>query len=86
MENYQKEESSNRDLFEELLRRSLELSPGDRAMLADLLMQSLAANDQNETDEAWADEIERRIKAIDEGRVELIPGEEVLARLRSRFK
>lgn len=49
-------------------------------------MESLDAPEQKEIDAAWAEEIERRIRDIDEGKVELIPGDEVLAELRARFK
>ena len=36
-------------------------------------------------DEAWRVEIERRIGQLERGEVELIPGEEVFARLRRRL-
>jgi putative addiction module component (TIGR02574 family) len=74
------------DPFEEIMRSALALSPGARAMLADHLLESLDGADPKEIDAAWAEEIECRIRAIDEGRVKLIPGDEVLAELRSRFK
>jgi hypothetical protein len=35
--------------------------------------------------DAWAGEIERRIRDFDEGRVEAIDGELVMQKLRSRF-
>jgi putative addiction module component (TIGR02574 family) len=74
--------------FEEILRAALDLPPETRASLANILLESLLtpAPDQAEIDAAWAEEIERRIKEIDEGKVELIPGEQVLAKLRSRLK
>ena len=74
------------DSYEEIMRSALALPPGARAMLADHLLESLDDPEQKEIDAAWAEEIERRIRAIDEGRVKLIPGDEVLAELRSRFK
>ena len=37
---------------------------------------------QTEIDQAWKEEIKRRVAEIEEGRVQLIPGEEVSARLR----
>jgi putative addiction module component (TIGR02574 family) len=72
--------------FEQILRAALELPPLTRAMLADHLLQSLDGPNQKEIDEAWAVEIERRIREIDEGKVELIPGDKVMEELRSRFK
>ncbi len=74
------------ETFDEIMSAALALPPGARAMLADHLLESLDGPDQKEIDAAWAEEIERRIRAIDEGRVKLIPGDEVLAELRSRFK
>ena len=39
-----------------------------------------------DVEEAWRIEIERRAGQIDRGEVELIPGDEVIARLRRRFR
>ncbi|HXQ74545.1 MAG TPA: addiction module protein [Pyrinomonadaceae bacterium] len=86
MKSYKTESSERLTSFEEILRAALDLPPSGRAMLAGHLLESLDGSEQTEVDAAWAEEIERRIRDIDEGRVELIPGEEVLAELRSRFK
>lgn len=72
--------------FEEILSAALSLSPGERAMLADHLLSSLDGPNQKEVDAAWVVEAERRMREIDEGRVELIDGELVMDRLRARFK
>ena len=55
-------------------------------MLADRLAETLEEPAQAEIDAAWANEIESRFREIDEGKVTLIPGEEVMERLRSRYK
>ena len=86
MKTYQKDSSQLLTSFDEILRAALELSPNARAMLAGHLLESLDGPEQTEIDAAWSEEIERRIREVDEGRVKLIPGEEVLAELRSRFK
>jgi putative addiction module component (TIGR02574 family) len=86
MENYQKQDDKPLGSLESLLKAALALSPADRAMLVDYLLDSLDGTSQEEIDSVWREEIERRIRAIDEGSVDLIPGEEVLAKLRSRFK
>ena len=70
--------------FEEVLSAALALPPGMRAMLADHLLESLNPPNQKEIDAAWAEEIERRIRDIDEGEVETIDGELVMQELRSR--
>lgn len=48
--------------------------------------QSLDSPNQKQIDDAWAEEAERRMREIDEGKVEAIDGELVMQRLRSRFK
>jgi len=72
--------------FEEILSAALSLSPNERAMLADHLLASLDGPNQKEIDAAWAEEAGQRAREIDEGRVELIDGELVMQRLRSRRK
>ena len=70
--------------FDEILKAALSLPPGERAMLADHLLASLDGPNQKEIDAAWAEEAERRMREIDEGKVELIDGELVMERLRAR--
>ena len=55
-------------------------------MLAEHLMESLDAEDQERIDSLWAEEAERRATEIEDGIVTAIPGEEVMNRLRSRYK
>lgn len=86
MKSYKTESSEPLTSFDEILSAALALPPNARAMLVGHLLESLDGSEQTEIDAAWAEEIERRVRDIDDGRVELIPGEEVLAELRSRFK
>jgi putative addiction module component (TIGR02574 family) len=72
--------------FEEKLKAALALSPVQRAMLVDRLLQSLDGPDQKRIDALWAEDAERRLREIDEGKVEAIDGELLVQRLRSRFK
>ena len=72
--------------YEEIMSAALALPPSARAMLVEHLMESLDADDQRRIDALWAEEAERRDKEIEEGIVTAIPGEEVLNRLRSRYK
>jgi putative addiction module component (TIGR02574 family) len=69
--------------YEEIISAALALPPGARAMLAEHLLESLDAEDQQRTDALWAEEAERRDKQIEDGTV--APGEEVMNRLRSRY-
>jgi len=60
--------------------QALKLSPEERAQLADRLIASLFRD--NEIDDAWAVEVERRIKEIEGGRAQLIPAADAIARAR----
>jgi len=75
-----------KNTYEEIMSAALALPPGTRAMLAEHLMESLDAEDQERIDALWAEEAERRDKEIENGTVTAIPGEEVMSRLRSRYK
>ncbi|MEK6335926.1 MAG: addiction module protein [Acidobacteriota bacterium] len=70
--------------FDEILKAALSLAPEQRAMLADQLLASLDSPAQKRFDALWAEEAERRLREIDEGKVEPIDGELVMQRLRSR--
>ena len=71
--------------FDAILSAALSLSANERAMRADHLLSSLDGPNQKEIDAAWAEEAERRMREIDEGKVELIDGELVMERLRARL-
>lgn len=73
------------DNYGEILSAALSLPPYERAMLADRLLESLDGPNQKAIDAAWAEEAERRIREIAEGKVETIDGELVMRELRSRF-
>jgi putative addiction module component (TIGR02574 family) len=68
---------------DELLNEAISLPVELRAQLVDALLRSLNPA-QAEIDGLWAAEAERRIDEIDAGQAELIPGEEVFARLYHR--
>ena len=65
---------------------AMALPPNERVMLAEHLIESLDAEDHERIDRLWAEEAERRNKEIEDGIVKAIPGEEVMNRLRSRYK
>jgi len=68
---------------DELLNEAMSLPVELRARLADELLKSLNPA-RAEIDELWAAEVERRISEIEAGQAELIPGDEVFAKLRKR--
>jgi putative addiction module component (TIGR02574 family) len=69
----------------ELKQQAAQLSESERAELALALIQSLDGEPDADVEEAWRIEVERRVAEIDRGEVQLIPGDEVFARLRKRF-
>lgn len=72
--------------YEEIISAALALPPDTRAMLAEHLLESLDVEDQKRIDALWTEEAERRDKEIEDGVVTPIPGEEVMNRLRSRYR
>jgi putative addiction module component (TIGR02574 family) len=69
---------------DDLLKQVLSLPPGERARLAEQLLESLEPpNERNR--QLWADEAERRLEAYERGDLKSVPAEEVFARLRTRF-
>ena len=69
----------------ELKEKASQLSETERAELALSLIESLDGSPDADVEEAWRIEIERRVGQIERGEVELIPGDEVFARLRRRL-
>lgn len=73
------------DTLAELKQKASQLTEGERAELALSLIESLDGPGDPDVQEAWRVEIERRIGQIDRGEVQLIPGDEVFAKLRRRL-
>ena len=69
--------------YDEIFGIALTLSPLYRAMLAEHLLNSLDEVNP-EIEAAWGEEIVNRIQAIDEGRVTLVPVNQLLQRLKNR--
>lgn len=69
---------------QQLLDEALKMPLADRGQLAALLIESLESDVENGVDEAWAEEISRRVDDIKAGRVQMIPWSEVRQRLRGQ--
>lgn len=67
---------------EEIFSEAMTLSPEVRAELAERLIGSLVEDVSPEIASAQLAEVQRRIAEVESGEVELIPGDEVLARAR----
>jgi len=70
--------------LELLEREALKLSTGERAAFARVLLSSL--DEDHEIEEAWADEMERRIARVEAGGVERIPVEIAISELRATLQ
>ena len=68
---------------EEIFRDAMTLPAEVRAELTERLVESLAQDISPEITTAQLAEVRRRIAQVESGEVELIPGSEVLARVRS---
>ena len=68
----------------ELFEKASVLSESDRATLAGLLIESLESEIDPDVEEAWREEIERRMAELDSGAVQAVPWELVKARLLRR--
>lgn len=67
---------------ESLYQAALNLPEGERFHLASRLMESVEGERDPGWEEAWSKEIARRIEEVENGTVEMIPWEEVRAKLR----
>ena len=63
-----------------------ELSASDKEALLRVLWEELDGPADVAVDAAWLEEVQRRSREIDEGRVDSIPAEEVFARLEALIK
>ena len=64
----------------------LHLSYNERAFLAEQLLDSLDEEKDPDVEKFWIEEVERRYKEYKEGKVKLIPAEEVFDEVRSQLE
>lgn len=67
---------------ESILIEALKLPVQERAALASRLLASLDEQVDEGVDAAWDEEIAKRLKEIDEGKVKMVPGDVVMQELR----
>jgi putative addiction module component (TIGR02574 family) len=63
---------------ENIIKEALQLPREARALIAEKLLESLDFEEPFEVSSEWREEIARRCREIDEGTVDLIPGDTVL--------
>lgn len=70
----------------DLKKKAAQLPERERAELALSLIESLDGPADQDVEEAWAKEIERRVRQVEKGEAKLIPAEDVFARIRRRLE
>ena len=70
--------------LKDIAAEALDLPLTARAELASQLLESLDDLSEEENDQLWAQEGERRYAEYKAGNIEAVPAEEVFARLRAR--
>ena len=71
---------------DKLFKEALALEQRDRAELVKLLIDSLDPATEQDVEEAWMREIDRRWAELNSGTVQTIPWDTVLQEARSRLK
>lgn len=69
----------------EIIQAAMALPPEARAQIAEQLLASLDPA-QAEVDAAWEVEVERRIREVEEGRVQLVPHDQVMSQVREHLR
>jgi len=71
----------------EVLEKALAFSAQERGLLIDHLIESLDEGPAEEgVEQAWDEEIKRRVDEIRSGKVKMIPGEQVLREFAKRLR
>jgi putative addiction module component (TIGR02574 family) len=73
-------------LSPDLERSLLHLPMQDRARLAQILLESLDQLPQQEVRQLWIEEARRRAEEIDQGKVQMVSGEELERQVQELFK
>ena len=71
---------------DELLKKALTLPAEDRAAMAGSLLESLEEPVDPSAEEAWNEEIARRIADLDSGKAKTVPWEEIRRRTLAKFR
>jgi len=68
-----------------IIDEAMKLEPSARAMIAETLLDSLDVGTDFAISDSWRGEIRRRCAEIDNGNIELIPGERAMQELRAKW-
>jgi hypothetical protein len=73
-------------LLDDLERQARALTPREKATLARILIEELDPALDAEVEQLWIAEAQRRYEAFLSGELEALPGDEVIAKARSRLQ
>jgi putative addiction module component (TIGR02574 family) len=71
--------------YDRVIEEALSLPANSRLSLIEKLLTSLNLPIDQEIDRLWAEEAERRVSQVEEGKAKMIPGEEVFAKIRGKY-
>jgi len=71
---------------EMVAQEALGLPTGERALLAEKLLDSLAGETNTDVDRAWVDEVRRRRAAVRDGSATLIDGPDAVRQARAAIR
>lgn len=74
------------DLVIELSQKAQTLRPEQRARLAELLLDSIHQSADRTVEDAWDEELQKRIDEVDRGVAQLVSAEEVFAQVRRAIR
>jgi putative addiction module component (TIGR02574 family) len=72
-------------LFNEVQQQARRLTPQEKAALAHFLIEELDSANDLEVEQLWIEESRRRYEAYLKGELRSLPGDEVMARAKSRL-
>ena len=72
-------------LAEKIYNEALDLPTEERLTLLDRLLHIGSIGSDPTIDKAWCEEVDRRDHQIDEGSAKLIPGEDVIQKIKTRL-
>lgn len=70
---------------DELIDEVISLPVEERARVVDRLLQSLNSPDESDVTTAWVELAQRRLRELQSGAVQAVPGEQVFAAIRQRY-
>ena len=70
----------------DIVEAALKLDPQARAEVAQEILESLANSTYGELSPAWEEELDRRVREIEDGRVQLIPSDQVFTEIEASLR